>query len=1098
MNSIKKLEVFGFKSFYNRQEIVFPPHMNVIMGPNGSGKSNVLEALTFVLGKSSRKELRAEKMGDLVYNGSKKLPPAKFAKVSVIIDNKNKKMPIDDDEVKIARKVDKEGRSIFKVNGKRQPREYIKNLLYHAGIDPDGYNLVMQGEIEKFISLSSEERRKIIEDLSGISIYEEKKHKCLLELDKVQKKINDARIILNEKIKHMGELKKEKEQAEKYSEMQEKLNYKKAAKITVEMREIEKEENSLQKQFDKKNEEIDKKSKERYKLIAEINSENQNLGKLNKDLEMQGETEQVDLNKQIEDFRNKNNEFKTLINSEKNEIRRISERKEQLTKDINLNLEKKETANKNISGLLEKINNKKVILKDEEEKFDKMNDVDKERVRLFSIINDIEKEILELKNKIGEYQKLQTMQEEKEEISKNLVHIKADLTAKIEQNSEVSGKLSELEENKEKVSRELHLLEGKHEALIRLLDRGVQSIMQAKKAKKLKGVHGIVSELGKASEEYSLPLKVAAGSRANAVVVDDIEAAKKCIEYLREHQAGIAMFLPLDKIKSSTSEKEKLDKEGFVDFAINLIKFKPQYKNIFNFVFQDTVIIKNLESAKKIGINKHRMVTLSGDLFEKSGAIHGGFRRKEGIGFKEEPVEEKMEEYRSALIAINSEIESLEPEREKTGDEVALLRGRVYEMEEKMKKFEKIDLSEIEGLREEIKKREEKHNKIWSEIKELPKKVAQDYLNKLSEKLKNHRDEIANLEGERKGYEIELQIIERDLERANELIKGLEKESVSFKKRIEDNQKALEKNDEKLKKKLEDEKKFHGKLKELYSKRNKMIDNIKEFEIEKNKIETIIEVMRKDAQDFQLKLAEIKAKIEGKRTALEEFKGIEVKITRETGEELAEQIKEIEIKIENYGPVNMRALEVYHIVEKEHESLQERTEKLFKEKEEVLEVMNEVEGQKKETFMETFNYIAENFSRVFGTLSIKGEGSLILESPENIFEGGLDIIAKPGGKKMISLRSMSGGEKTLTTLAFIFAVQEYQPSPFYVMDEVDAALDKENSERLGMLISEYSKTSQFILISHNDSIISQGDNIYGVHMNELGESRIISMKLPAK
>ncbi len=172
MNHIKKLEIFGFKSFCGRKEISLLEGLNCIMGPNGSGKSNVAEAICFVLGKASRKDLRAERLGDLVYTGGKRLPPSKFAKVTIILDNKNRRFPVDEDEVRISRKVDKEGRSLYRVNGKRQTREYVKSILSPANIDPDGYNIVMQGEIGKFIDLSTEERRKIIEDLSGISIYE--------------------------------------------------------------------------------------------------------------------------------------------------------------------------------------------------------------------------------------------------------------------------------------------------------------------------------------------------------------------------------------------------------------------------------------------------------------------------------------------------------------------------------------------------------------------------------------------------------------------------------------------------------------------------------------------------------------------------------------------------------------------------------------------------------------------------------------------------------------------------------------------------------------------------------------------------------------
>ena len=217
MNEIKKLEILGFKSFHNKKETPIPNGLTLIVGPNGSGKSNVLEAITFVLGKSSKKDLRAARLSDLVFSGSKKLPPSDSAKVTIEIDNTNRAMPIDDDVVKISRKVSKEGSSVFRVNGKREVMDYVRNLLLNANIDTDGFNIVLQGEIQKFIDYSPEEKRLIIEDISGVAAFEDKKHKCMLEIDKVEQAIRDARIHLNEKLKFMENLQKEKDQAEEFA-----------------------------------------------------------------------------------------------------------------------------------------------------------------------------------------------------------------------------------------------------------------------------------------------------------------------------------------------------------------------------------------------------------------------------------------------------------------------------------------------------------------------------------------------------------------------------------------------------------------------------------------------------------------------------------------------------------------------------------------------------------------------------------------------------------------------------------------------------------------------------------------------------------------
>ncbi len=189
------------------------------------------------------------------------------------------------------------------------------------------------------------------------------------------------------------------------------------------------------------------------------------------------------------------------------------------------------------------------------------------------------------------------------------------------------------------------------------------------------------------------------------------------------------------------------------------------------------------------------------------------------------------------------------------------------------------------------------------------------------------------------------------------------------------------------------------------------------------------------------------------------------------------------------------ALEIYDEIEKEYQALLDKKEKLISEKEDVLEMMGEIEGKKKELFMRTFNAINENFRTIFSALSTKGETSLVLENEENPFEGGLNIRVRITGKKFLDIRSLSGGEKTMTALAFIFSIQEYEPHSFYILDEVDAALDKHNSEKLSKLLRKYVEKAQYIIISHNDAIISEADNLYGISMNEHGISQVTSLKI---
>ncbi|MCD6547353.1 MAG: chromosome segregation protein SMC [Nanoarchaeota archaeon] len=1096
MNHIKKLEIYGFKSFSGRKELIFPMGLNCIMGPNGSGKSNVTEAICFVLGKASRKDLRAERLGDLVYNGGKKLAPSKFAKVTIVLDNKNRKFPIDEDEIKISRKVDREGRSLFRVNGKRETREYVKNLLAHANIDPDGYNIVMQGEIEKFIDLSTEERRKIIEDLAGISIYEEKKHKCLLELEKVEQKLKEANIVLSEKVKHMEELKKEKEQAENYERLQRELRIKKASKLMKEMQQLIEEKNHIDNKLKRKEEEIEKETQAKNKVSEKINQLNNVIEDINKKTQELGETEQIELNNQIEQLKIKLNELSSETKSFQNELKRIELRKQQIKKDVEINEENLIKIKSQKEELKSKIQEKTKALTELKEKQKKLANLDKERMTALSKIAELEKEVIELKSEFERLKEKQKELEEKEKLKKELEEKNTFLSEKTKIYETLLSELKKLKDEREKTSNELHKLKAKKDALLGLLKRGTRAILELKKSKKVKGIIGAVYELGKAKEEYSLPLKVAAGEKINAIVVENEDVAKECIDYLRKNKLGIATFLPLNRIKPK-AENTTLSCDCIIDFAINLIEFDKKYENIFKYIFSNTVIVKDIESAKKVGINKVRMVTLDGDLIEKSGAIVGGYR-KQTVGFDIETVNSKIKDVEKRLKQTIEKISEFESKKEKLIEEMTKVRSEIYHIEAQISKIKDFDVTRINKVEKEIGEKIKQKEKYEEYLKNLPRKIHEEELNKLNSKIEKLQEEINTLSAKLKGISFEEEITKRDLERAKKIIVDLDKDFTTFSKKIKENEKELKECQRELEKKLSEEKKFHAKLRELYEKRNNIINKVKELEIKKVEIENKIEKLRSEWQEIKLKAAEISAKMEGKKTALEEFKDIEIKEVKESVQKLEKEIEALEKKISSFGAVNLRALEVYKEVEKEYKELKEKVDRLTSEKNEILNAMNEIEEKKRDTFLETFYHVAKNFERVFSVLSPNGEGKLILENEDNPFEGGVDIIARPGGKKFISLRAMSGGEKTITTLAFIFAVQEYSPSPFYIMDEVDAALDKENSEKLGQLLKEYSKTSQFIVVSHNDSIIAQADNLYGVHMNELGESQIVSIKLPEK
>ena len=856
--------------------------------------SNVSDAVSFVLGRLSAKSLRAERSSNLIFNGGKHGSPAKQAEVSIIFDNSKNELPVKEKEVKVTRIVKQNGQSVYKLNDNTVTRQQILETLGTAKIDPDGHNIVLQGDIVKFTEMPPDDRREIIEEVSGISIYEDKKHKALLELDKVESRLKEADIILTERGAHLRELKKDKDQALKYRELHKLIKENKATYINIQIQQKQKSINEVVSNIEKESKKSDKIKQDIGKLKNEIELKRNELKKINEEILSKGEKEQIDLNKEVDVIKTDLVKNTSRLELLQNEILKLKNRKEQL-----------------------KIN------------FDNLN----------KQINDIENQ--------------------KKELEKNKANLEKEKSKSKETHQDNEG---------------------------RLVDYINQKIVELQ----LPGVYGTVESLSKINSEYEVAMRVTAGNKFDAIVVENDYVAEECINFLRKNRVGTAIFLPLNKIQTReipTGLKPLLKSEGVHGLALDLIKFDPKFKNAFSHIFGNTVITDDMEVSRRLGIGRLRMVTLEGDLIETSGAIIGGFRKKFNLNLND-------------LIRLESDLKTSVNQKKLYLQERERNLAILKEQDKELSDFE----NEIKMLKEQVKK-------IQSNLGEKEKQ----------------------------------------------------------------------------------EKKFYEEFKDLGFRRDKVTNLLQDHEITLVKLEGGLRSFENVVNNINLERAKLVAEKEGLEKEFEDFKNETLKKTNDM-QTLLDGIQKAEQQLILLGNVNLRALEIYEQIEKEFNELIEKKEKLRLEKQDVLNMMNEIESKKKDLFMQTLNEIDKNFRRIFSNLSKKGEAYLELEDPENIFTGGLDVRVKITGNKYLDIRSLSGGEKTLTAMAFIFAIQEYQPASFYLFDEVDAALDKTNSEKLSSLIYEYSKNAQYIIISHNDSVITEAQRIYGVSMQD-GVSKVIGLKL---
>jgi len=1163
MTRINKMYMKGFKSFGKKVELQLGTNFNCILGPNGSGKSNVLDALCFVLGKGSAKGLRADKAANLIYNGGKKKDPAKMGEVSIFFDNADKTFPSDDEEIKITRLIKNTGQSVYKINDEKRTRQQILDLLGMANIDPDGYNIVLQGDIVRLVEMSAGERRMIVEDIAGISQYEEKKNKAMNELAKVDDKLAEAEIILSERKTYLKELKKDRDQALKYKDVADNLKRSKATYIHLQKKSRTEKVEKIQKRIEKYTALVKKLEEQIAVLKKDISEKKNRIHEISKEIEEKGEKEQVQIMKDIEKLKIDIATNTQRIASNGQEVVRVQQRKDQLQGTL-VELDErigeesdktkgqegaKEKAKKDLMTIEAKIAafKKKHKIEDSgvmETDMDKFDEQADEKQKEIQELREEQQNLLREKDKLEMYigsvdekmkKVLEVEKEHKSEIDKlkqKKVEFKKttlELNKLLNDDSSHAAQLGNAKQKLMAANDELTKLTARSGALKQKMadSMATKSILESKS--RFGQVYGSMSELGKVSSKYQTALQIAAGPRIKSIVVDTDKTAANCIKHLKKNKLGTATFLPLNKIRPADSFKQEalLKGSGVHGRAIDLVDFDNKFKNAFSYVFGNTVVVDTIDVARRIGVGALRMVTLDGDLVEISGAMHGGFRQKKlGVGFEEKELSSDIREKEKIAADMQSVVSRLETTRQVNEEKIIKLRSFKAELEGEIIKAERslhlesddmgasktekkeyqtrlgeidkeafVMQNKINQLVKDLTTVKTKKQSLRTKINEMRSPTVLAELNTFEQKKTELKEDIIRIESTIKHAGNQAKnIMLPEKERIAKIIKEAEREEEKF---IEETKLLKEKIKTQGKDLIEKEKvqkKFYGQYKGLYQEKDKLNEQMQKSENKLIRYEEEARGTEQRSNLLSIDNASVKAELAGLEEEAKKYEGISL-MKGKAEDELKKEIWSMERQMDAAGNINMRALEVYDQIETEYNILIGKQEKLGSEKEEVMIMINEIETKKKDNFMATFDVIDKHFQEMFKGLTTKGDAFLELESPDDPLSAGLRIKVRITGRKFLDIRSLSGGEKTLTALAFIFAIQEHEPASFYVLDEVDAALDKKNSELLANMVDGYSKTAQYIMISHNDNVISRADTLYGLSMDEHSMSKVVSLKL---
>jgi chromosome segregation protein len=1162
---LKKIEVEKFKSFSKHFSIPFFPGFTAITGPNGSGKSNLCDAIIFVLGPKSPKMIRAGRLTDLIYNGGKAKEGADHCKVSLVFDNQDHSVPIESEEVTLTRvikKVKKEADpdgyySYFYINGRSASLSDFSNLLASSRIN--GYNIIQQGAITRLVDMTSGERRKIIDDLAGITKFDQEIEKAELEKARVEENLKRIKIILREVEKQVYQLKHERDQAIKYKNIEERLDkakvklaLKKKGEFEADFKQLAQELESYQTEFATCEDKISKIKKEKEKARSLLHELERKITE---------NTEAKLLSKQIEQNRERLIRIEERLNWLKRERETDSQDKSQLEKEALRLIKILEEKRKEEKKLREELGEKQSKVNHEKEKISQL------RLKIASLATNeksVNQELFQLKQKWEEKQKriyglklekdrieqlLGDLRGENERIGKELegyqtelkerewkiretkhlidqkIKIKGDLLAKLEERKKyqatIKEKLREVEESLPELRRECAKFKEAMATQQGGYSRAINALL--KKRSEIEGILGPVIELISFDEKYWKAVQASGGSRLFSMVVANDSVAAKCINYLKTHELGRAVFLPLNKLRKGTPRASallKMQAQGVQGFVKDLIRLKSELEGVLWWVFGDTLLVKNLEFARRL-MGGTRLVTLDGELIDASGAMTGGSLVKASVIRRVQPREDPLKKLADAeakkvnlekeLIRAQGEIGDI---KEKIAELAETSEERYGELELERQKF-KGNIKQLHEKKEQriknLKAGEEKLESLSANIKEIEEEIVEldkaregkskalaEGSPELSEKLKEKESQTAELEIEISEIEAKVQSIQSQVdlfgsreeevrERLNKLTEGLantEKEIGGLTQQYSKEKVTYEKlllSNEEVSKKLEG----------IYSKREKLQAQELELERELERAQLQKECKLDSIRNVQARLDTLRQNLE---QISEEIKSYEVEIPEDFDSQTLEliklEIRDLEEKQRNFGPVNMLAIKEWEEKKDKERMHEEEIKRLNQQKKELIQLVEEIKRRKKDKFFEVFNSLNEQFKQTYADLN-RGEAELLLENPSEPFEGGLTIKARPEGKKALRLPALSGGEKSLASLAFVFAIQKFLPSPFYVLDEVDMFLDNLNAEGVASMIKENSSHAQWITISLHESMLRAADHIYGVTMQEKDSSKII-------
>lgn len=1177
---LKCIEVQGFKSFAHKLRFDFHNGITGIVGPNGSGKSNVADAVRWVLGEQRVRQLRGGSMQDVIFSGTENRRPLSYASVAITLDNSDHQLPIEYEEVTVARKLYRSGESEYLINGSVCRLKDVNELFYDTGIGKEGYSIIGQGQIDKILSGKPEERRELFDEAAGIVKFKRRKNMSVKKLEDERQNLLRVNDILAELEKQKGPLERQSEKAKEFLKKKEELKTYDINMFLLETARIGEHITSLEGKIKDTAEELEGAGrqydgmKQEYETVEEqvdlidesierAKSQLNETTMLKQQLENQIallkeqihsarmndehyeqraetiETEVSEREEKLSEFEKERilihgqlGESRSLENSAREELIAVQTRIATYTADIE----------KNKADIMELLNNR-ASTKAKIQKYDTM--LEQIQVRK----SQLNQRVLEAETQAeGEEALLSEYEEELKVVSGEIVALTEESSRYEEKIEHIQKLLSRQTEQFRIGQTAYHREESRLESLKNITERydgygnSIRRVMDRRD--KEKGLLGVVADIIKVEKDYEVAVETALGGNIQNIVTADEDTAKRMIQYLKQNKFGRATFLPLTALKTygGIGRQEALKEEGVVGTADSLVKVEDRYKGLAAYLLGRTLVVDHIDHGIAIARKYRqsiRIVTLEGELINPGGSMTGGaFKNSSNLLSRRR----EIEEFEQTVRQLKREMDELEAESETLRSERAGYYDQIEVVKQKLQKAYVIQNTakmNIEQAKAKIRAAKNMSNDIREEGRQLENQITDimDNQESISVELDTSEQLEADLslkvEEEQTKLDAEREIeaakqketeelhlacagLEQRYEFASQNVTRIREELLKFHeemKELEENKGGTSKEIQEKEEKIADLRKTIEDSGELFIEIGQEIEKFKAQREDLNQKHKAFLQKREDLAKTMSELDKEVFRLESQKESYEEASQKQINYMWEEYEltynralelrnenltdlsQMKKRIQEIRSEIKALGDVNVNAIEDFKSVSERYDFLKGQHDDLVEAEETLEKIIEELDVAMRRQFAEQFARISREFDQVFKELFGGGKGTLELMEDEDILEAGIKIIAQPPGKKLQNMMQLSGGEKALTAIALLFAIQNLKPSPFCLLDEIEAALDDNNVTRFAKYLHKLTKSTQFIVITHRRGTMTAADRLYGITMQEKGVSTLVSVSL---